>query len=104
MATAGLFGLGFYVRQRFRLPTTNQGVLVIASLLVPLNFLALAAITRGTPLGDPLLIAGEAASLALFGWLTWLASGTVVATARFVMIAGGLIPSALLLIIGRWAR
>src|SRR5262249_27351188 len=47
--TSGLFGLGFYSAHRWKLPTTSRGVLIIATLLVPLNFLAMAALSyRGT--------------------------------------------------------
>ncbi|HET7287559.1 MAG TPA: hypothetical protein VFI71_08815, partial [Pyrinomonadaceae bacterium] len=38
--TAILFGIGLYTEHRWKLPTTSRGILTIATLLVPLNFLA----------------------------------------------------------------
>ncbi len=46
--TAGLFGLGFYSAHRWKLPTTSRGVLLTATLLVPLNFLAVASFGRSS--------------------------------------------------------
>src|SRR5262249_52428347 len=40
--TAALFGAGFYTERRWKLPTTSRGLDVIATLLVPLNLLAIA--------------------------------------------------------------
>src|ERR1041385_2801668 len=42
--TAILFGIGLYTEHRWKLPTTSRGILTIATLLVPLNFLAIAAV------------------------------------------------------------
>ena len=36
-------GIGFYTLKRWKLKMTSRGVLAIATLLVPLNFLAMAA-------------------------------------------------------------
>src|SRR5262249_6014332 len=44
--TTALFGLGFYSAHRWKLPTTSRGVLVISTLLAPLNFLAMTAFSR----------------------------------------------------------
>src|SRR5262249_8978306 len=44
--TALLFGLGMYAERRWKLETTALGLLVIATLLVPLNFLAVASLSR----------------------------------------------------------
>src|SRR5258708_32428288 len=45
--TAALFGVGFYTEHHWKLPTTSRGILTIATLLVPLNFLAIAAVSAG---------------------------------------------------------
>src|SRR5207248_4254585 len=37
--TAALFGVGMYTDRRWKIHTTSHGILVIATLLVPLNFL-----------------------------------------------------------------
>src|SRR6185369_9013829 len=44
--TAGLFGMGFYSAHRWKLPTTSRGALMISTLLVPLNFLAMSAFSQ----------------------------------------------------------
>lgn len=45
--TAAIFGIGLYTEHRWKLPTTSRGILTIATLLVPLNFLAIAAVSSG---------------------------------------------------------
>src|SRR5215475_166310 len=76
--TTALFGLGFYSAHRWKLPTTSRGVLVISTLLAPLNFLAMTAFSREGPptsLPPPLLVAGgELFSLALFFFLVYQAA------------------------------
>ena len=76
--TAALFGIGLYIHRRWRLPTTTQGDLLIAVLLVPLNFLAIAAVTLKNPTSSPLVIGGELASIGLFALLTFLACRVLV--------------------------
>ncbi|MCH8172776.1 MAG: methylenetetrahydrofolate reductase, partial [Proteobacteria bacterium] len=44
---------------RWRRHTTSQGLLTIGCLLVPLNFLAIAAFTTGTAANNPVTVAGE---------------------------------------------
>jgi hypothetical protein len=76
--TTALFGLGFYSAHRWKLPTTSRGVLVISTLLAPLNFLAMTAFSRGEVSPSwppPLLVAGgELFSLALFFFLVYQAA------------------------------
>jgi len=72
--TSALFGVAFYTERRWKLPNTSRGLYIIASLLVPLNFLAMAAFSTAQAAPLPLTIVGEAISLALFGVLLWLAS------------------------------
>lgn len=66
-------GLGLYAWHRWKLPTTSKGILVIGTLLLPLNFLAFALFTIGVPL-DVATFVGEFLSLAILGYLTWHAS------------------------------
>src|SRR5712664_485089 len=42
--TAGLFGSGLYTLSHWKLESTSRGLLVIATLLVPLDFLVLAGL------------------------------------------------------------
>src|SRR5438552_9742374 len=50
--TAALFGMGHYTLRRWKLPSTSRGLLVIATLLVPLNFTVLAGLSLGLSLGS----------------------------------------------------
>ena len=68
--TAALFGVGFYTEHHWKLPTTSRGILTIATLLVPLNFLAIAAVSAGWRHGSALVIGSRthrAGSLSLSG-------------------------------------
>ena len=85
--TAALFGVGLYTDRRWKIHTTSHGLLVIATLLVPLNFLAIAAFTQGAPPTDALTLAGEAVSLVVFSLLVYLAGRIVVPDAA--RAAGG---------------
>ena len=96
--TAGLFGIGFFIMRRWKLPTTGQGLLLISTLLVPLDMLAIAAIaqTAGTA-----ALAGEAVSIAIFGWLVYLAGRVLVERWPVALVAGVVGPSIAELIIAR---
>src|SRR5262245_29569736 len=72
--TTALFGLGFYSAHRWKLPTTSRGVLVISTLLAPLNFLAMTAFSREAIPPSLLVVGGELFSLALFFFLVYQAS------------------------------
>jgi hypothetical protein len=100
--TAGLFGLGMYAEKRLKLPTTSHGLLIIATLLVPLNFLALSAVTRGDAPSGQFTIGGEVLSLALFAWLTFVAGKTIAAQWPAVLAAGVMGPSAAALLVRRF--
>jgi hypothetical protein len=66
--TAALFGMGQYTLHRWKLPSTSRGLLVIATLLVPLNFTVLAGLSQGTD-GGYLEIATKIVAVAGFAWL-----------------------------------
>ncbi|MEZ6117401.1 MAG: hypothetical protein R3C28_12605 [Pirellulaceae bacterium] len=65
--TAALFGVGLHASHRWKLPTTSQGVLMIAMLLVPLNFLALASFTDAQQVSAATVV-GEMISLGIFSF------------------------------------
>lgn len=98
--TAALFGLGFYSERRWKLPTTSSGVLLIATLLVPLNFLAIAAFSEGTAHLDVFGILRELAALALFAWLVQRAAG-VLAPRWPSLLTAGVLGSALVQLLVR---
>lgn len=71
--TAALFGVGLYTEHRWKLPTTSRGILTIATLLVPLNFLAIAAVSGGVLPQGVLVIGSELIAPALFLVLVYFA-------------------------------
>jgi hypothetical protein len=66
--TAALFGVGLYAHYRWKLTSTSLGLLVIATLLVPLDFLAMAAFSKNNP-WDIVTVLTGLGGLALFAWL-----------------------------------
>jgi hypothetical protein len=72
--TTALFGLGFYSAHRWKLPTTSKGVLIISTLLAPLNFLAMAAFAGGSVQLSSPVVGAELFSLALFIFLVYQAA------------------------------
>jgi hypothetical protein len=89
--TAALFGAGLYTEHRWKLPTTSRGLLIIAALLVPLNFLAIAAISSSDST-DLLVIGSELLAPAIFLGLTYYA-GRILTPGWPSLLAGGLLGS-----------
>ncbi|MBC8289244.1 MAG: hypothetical protein H8E37_02905, partial [Planctomycetes bacterium] len=70
LVTVAIHGAGLYTLRRWRLKTTSRGLLTIAQLLIPLNFLAAIALSnRGPmrPITDPLVLGAIALGFAVFG-------------------------------------
>jgi hypothetical protein len=86
--TAALFGVGFYTEHRWKLPTTSRGILTIAVLLVPLNFLAIAAVSGGTAPNGALVIGSELIAPALFLCLVYFAGRVITSTWPHLLTAG----------------
>ncbi|HSE26571.1 MAG TPA: hypothetical protein VLB68_33190, partial [Pyrinomonadaceae bacterium] len=74
--TAVLFGIGLYTEHRWKLPTTSRGILTIATLLVPLNFLAIAAVSSGNSAGV-LVLVSELVAPAIFLCLVYFAGRVI---------------------------
>ena len=86
--TAALFSVGFYTEHRWKLPTTSRGILTIAVLLVPLNFLAIAAVSGGTAPSGALIIGSELIAPALFLCLVYFAGRVITSTWPHLLTAG----------------
>ncbi|MHB9046607.1 MAG: hypothetical protein ACYC35_11755, partial [Pirellulales bacterium] len=65
--TSALFGVGLYTQHRWKLESTSRGILIISTLLVPLNFLAMASLAKGG--WDGFAILTQILSLGIFGAL-----------------------------------
>ena len=87
--TAALFGIGFYTAHHWKLPTTSRGILTIATLLVPLNFLAIAAVSTNTTPGI-LVIGSEILAPVLFLCLVYFAARTIASKWPHLLAAGAL--------------
>jgi hypothetical protein len=74
--TAALFGAGAYAQRRWKLETTSRGLLIIATLLVPLSFLVLAGLPRGEE-GGWTEAGTQVAALGIFAWLVSRAGGVL---------------------------
>lgn len=88
--TAALFGVGFYTEHHWKLPTTSRGILTIATLLVPLNFLAIAAVSANTAPSGALIIGGELIAPALFLCLVYFAGRVITPGWPHLLAAGAL--------------
>jgi hypothetical protein len=97
--TAALFGIGLYTLKRWKLESTSRGVLAIATLLVPLNFLAIAGLSKGT--GGFLDALIELASVGIFAILVGIAGRVLVPDARWLFTLGFVGASASQLLIVR---
>ena len=96
--TTGLFGLGFYSAHRWKLPTTSRGVLIISTLLAPLNFLAMAAFSgKGEEPSWP-VVCGELFSLALFFFLVYQAAKVFLPEAPWMTALATMGPSLAMLL------
>lgn len=85
--TAILFGIGLYTEHRWKLPTTSRGILTIATLLVPLNFLAIAAVSAGNTAGA-LVIGSELVAPAIFLCLVYFAGRVITPGCAHILSAG----------------
>ncbi len=74
--TAAVFGVGLYTHHRWKLPMTSRGTLLVAMLLVPLNYLAIGALSEGG-IAQTVATVGEIADILIFGLLALLAAGVL---------------------------
>jgi hypothetical protein len=100
--TAALFAAGLYTERRWKLRTTSHGILIIATLLVPLNFLAIAAFTHESPPTDAVAIGGELISIGLFAALIWAAGRIFLPNAPLLVVISTMIPSVMQLLTRRF--
>lgn len=98
--TAALFGVGLYCEHRWRLPTTSRGILLIATLLVPLNCLAFAAFSANAVPGA-IVLGAQAIAFMLFAMLVWSAAKVLTPQAPGLLAIGTLWLSGCILAL-RW--
>ena len=100
--SAALFGIGFYTNRKWNIHTTSHGLLIISILLVPLNFLAIAAFTDKSPPTDLLSLGGEGLSLVIFSVLTFLGAKTITPGNPLPATIGVMVPSLMQLLVRRF--
>ena len=98
--TAAVHGAGLYTLKHWKLQATSQGLLVIATLLVPLNFMAIVILSEGEPLVSPYPLTCGALGLALFGWLTYQAGRVLLPKCTGLLLLAMIGTSASQLLIG----
>lgn len=98
--TAAVSGAGNFIFHRWKLPTTGHALLVISTLLIPLNLLAFAAFSDAGDPGGAITLIAELIATALFSWLALLA-GRVVMPAMPKLFAAGVVSMAVSTLIVR---
>jgi hypothetical protein len=88
VATAAFFGVGLYSEHRWKLPTTSRAILLLATMLVPVNLLAFSALAGPRDSGEFSIIA-QVVSLSIFTLLVWPAA-RVLARGSSVLLTVGL--------------
>jgi hypothetical protein len=83
--TTALFGAGWYTLRHWKLESTSRGLLVIATLLVPLNFLVMSGLHGRETSGWEIPL--EVAAVAAFAWMTSLAGGWLFSGPRWLLPA-----------------
>jgi hypothetical protein len=99
--TAALFGAGLYALHRLKLAFTGRSLLVIGTLLVPLNFLVMAGLSKTEPAG-PLQIGIDLVCMASFAALLLLAARAFAAEAPGLLMIAVLGSSASQLLVSRF--
>ena len=97
--SSGVFGVGMYAYHRLKLKTTGQGLLIIATLLVPLNFLTMAGLVKAE--WSVIRLIAEGLSLGIFVWLVGLAAKILVQRARWLEVGAVVGNSAIVLLVAR---
>ncbi|MEN6451733.1 MAG: hypothetical protein ABFC96_14675, partial [Thermoguttaceae bacterium] len=97
---SAVFGVGLYAHHRWKLRSTSLGLLIIAMLLVPLNFLAMAAVWKGD--WGPGAVAADLVSLGIFTWLGALAGRVLAPRGRWLQVLAVVGCSAWVLVAARW--
>ena len=97
--SSAVFGAGLFAHHRWKLAATGRGLLMIAMLLVPLNFVVMASLSPGAWGWQTAAV--EVASLVIFAWLSALAAGVLVAGRRWPLVLAVLGNSALILLVAR---
>ena len=98
--SSAVFGVGLYAHYRWKLESTSRALLVIATLLVPLNFVAMASMAKGE--WTLLSLTSELVSLVIFANLVGFAVRVLVPDDRWLTVATVLGDSIAVLLAAIW--
>ncbi len=105
LVTAAIHGAGNYTLRRWKLTSTSRGVLIIATLLIPINFMAAIMVTgeesRELSIFHPLLISAMLIGFASFGTMAYYSGRALMSEGWWRLWIGVLGTSAGQLIINR---
>ena len=107
LGTAAIHGAGLYTLRRWKLRSTSRGVLIIATLLVPLSFAA-GIILSGTgpsrvPVTSPIYVLAVFVGIIGYGVITSFSARALFPTNWWPVVVGVMIPSVGQLVINRLA-
>lgn len=92
LATAAIHGAGNYTLRRWNLQSTSRGVLIIATLLIPINFLAAIIVTgpesRQLPPFHPLYLSAVTVGVAAFGAMAYFAGQALMREGSWRLLVG----------------
>ncbi len=94
--SSAVFGVGLFAYHRWKLHSTGRGLLTISTLLVPLNFVAMASLSPES--WGWQTATAELISLAIFAWLSALAADVIVPGRRWSIVLAVVGNSALILL------
>jgi len=100
--SSAVFGVGLYAHYRWKLESTSRALLVIATLLVPLNFVAMASMAKEE--WTVLTLVSELASLTIFAYLVGQAMRILVPDGRWLTVAAVLGDSIVVVLAARLVR
>ncbi len=100
LTCSAVFGVGLHSHHRWKLLYTSLGLLIIATLLVPLCFLAMAAVWKEN--WGPGTLAADLITLGIFTWLVWQAGRVLVPNGSWLQVIAVLGGSASILVAARW--
>ena len=107
LVTAGIHFAGIYSLRKWNLKTTSRGVLIVGSLLVPLNFLAAVFLSgeheAKRSATDPVYLSAIVIGLVAFGSMSYFASRSLVTRGWGTLILGVVGPSLSQLFVNRAA-
>lgn len=105
LVTAGLHAAGRYTLSRWKLESTSRGLLLISTLLIPLNFLAAIALSENDPsINLPMYITAVAVGVVSFSAISVSASRILMLSEPWLLVGGVMGPCLGQLVLSRLAH